>query len=169
GVTVSASSAAGFIFKTRILRAGGDGVANGGGGSVLEHCRIVQPAARGIVDTAPLGAHNNSYEFNRIVKSGADGFDSSGKAADIQSTTIIKSGANGLVVTSQQALVQHNKVKHAGQDGLHVAGASGTWEFNACTGAAGNGFVLDGSGNTLSLNSGHGSGGFDLLDNNPGA
>jgi len=135
---------------------------------VVAAARVVGAAARGIVDNAPLAQHGNGYIDCTVVKPAAGGLVSTGKAPTLGGCEIRKPGATGIDVAGTGALVQHCVVKSAGGDGLRIGGNDGTWQSNTSTKAAGNGFVLDGTGNLLTLNIGKGSGGFDLLDNQPG-
>jgi hypothetical protein len=168
GLTIAAACIQAYVFKPRILRPGTDGIVNDGGGGVVAGARVVDAAARGIADNAPLTQHGNAYVDCTVVKPAAAGLVSSGKGPQLGGCIIRKPGATGIDVAGDLALVQHCQVKSAGGDGLRIGGNFGTWVSNSSTKAAGNGFVLDGTGNTLSLNIGKGSGGFDLLDNQPG-
>jgi hypothetical protein len=170
GLTFGATCVQAYVFKLRVLRPGVDGLVNDGGGGVVAGARIVDAAARGIVDNALAPQHGNAYVDCTVVKPGAGGLISTGNASQLQlgGCIIQKPGATGIDVAGASARVEHCKVTSAGADGLRIGGTDGTWTSNSSTKAAGNGFVLDGTGNLLSLNVGQGSGGFDLLDNQPG-
>jgi hypothetical protein len=169
GLTIAATCIGSYVFKARILRPGADGIVNNGGGGVVAGSRVVDAVGRGILDNCPLTQHFNSYIDCNVVRAAEVGLLSSGgKGPELGSCTIRKPGATGIDVSGASALVQHCTVKSAGGDGLRIGGNAGIWQFNTSTQATGNGFVLDGTGNVLSLNTGKGSGGFDLLDNQPG-
>ena len=169
GLTIDAACVQAFVFKARILRPGVDGIVNDGGGGVVAGARVVEAAGRGIVDNTPPSQHGNAYIDCVVVKPVAGGLVSTTvKGPQLGGCIIRKPGATGIDVAGDLAQVEHCKVTSAGGDGLRIGGNFGAWQSNSSTKAAGNGFVLDGTGNTLSLNVGKGSGGFDLLDNQPG-
>ena len=170
GLTIGATCVQAYVFKLRVLRPGVDGLVNDGGGGVVAGARVVDAAGRGILDNAPVPQHGNAYVDCTVVKPGAGGLVSISQTSQLQlgGCIIRKPGATGIDVAGAGALVEHCQVMSAGGDGLRIGGSDGTWKSNSSTKAAGNGFVLDGTGNLLSLDVGKGSGGFDLLDNQPG-
>jgi hypothetical protein len=168
GISVAADCTEAFVFKCRVLRPAVDGVVNAGGGTFVEGTRIIDAVGRGIVDEAAPGASPTDFDFNKIIRPGGDGIVCSGPPASVTDNRIVKPGGTGVDISVSTAFVVVNKVATAGGDGLHIAGNEGEWIANRSSGATGNGFVLDGINNTLQLNKGKGSGGFDLLDNQPG-
>jgi hypothetical protein len=169
GLTFGDTCVQAYVFKARILRPGVDGIVNEGGGGVVAGARVVDAAGRGIVDNAPPSQHNNAYIDCKVVRPVAGGLVSTGvRGPELGGCIIRKSGETGIDVAGTLALVLNCTVTSAGGDGLRIGGSDGIWQSNTSTKAAGNGFVLDGTGNVLSLNTGKGSGGFDLLDNQPG-